>query len=369
MAPDAHVVSVKVAASNGAADVSQVIAAINWVDQHAHTDGLNIRVLNLSYGTDSAQPYTVDPLAYAAEQAWKHGILVVVAGGNDGTSRNVLADPAYDPTLLAVGADDPHSSPSAGDDSVADFSSNGNSSRHVDVVAPGTHVLGLRDPGSDADNGNASAVVGNRFFRGSGTSQAAAVVSGAAALLIQRYPNATPDQIKSLLVSNAQTFKNGNAQTRGAGVINVDAAIGKPLPTSTGQGFASATGTGQLDPARGGLDVQDDNGNLLTGEQDIFGNAWNASAWAAAVANQTTWGADGSWNGAVWTGTGFDGSTGSTWSGAAWTGVTWTGEAWSSHHWTSHHWTSDGWNGAAWTSDAWDSHHWTSENWSSFGWE
>jgi EAL domain-containing protein (putative c-di-GMP-specific phosphodiesterase class I) len=73
MAPGARIVSLKVATADGGADVSQVIAAIDWVVQHAHDPGLNIRVLNLSYGTNSRQSYLVDPLAYAAEQAWKKG--------------------------------------------------------------------------------------------------------------------------------------------------------------------------------------------------------------------------------------------------------------------------------------------------------
>ena len=108
VAPDARIVSVKVGASDGSVDVSQVIAAIDWVVQHRNDNGLNIRVLNLSYGTDSAQPYQVDPLAYAVEQAWKAGIFVVAATGNAGYQfkTGTLADPAYDPKIFAVGATD-----------------------------------------------------------------------------------------------------------------------------------------------------------------------------------------------------------------------------------------------------------------------
>src|SRR5437762_734892 len=87
------------------------VALIDWVVQHAHDPGLNIRVINLSYGTNSTQVYTLDPLAYAVEQAWKHGIVVVAAGGNSGFQRHMnnapaLSDPAFDPFLLAVGASD-----------------------------------------------------------------------------------------------------------------------------------------------------------------------------------------------------------------------------------------------------------------------
>src|SRR5919199_2903866 len=87
MAPDARVVSVKVADSAGASDVSQVIAGIDWVVQNRNRNGLNIRVLNLSFGTDSAQGYQLDPLAYAAEVAWRSGIVVVVSAGNTGVTN------------------------------------------------------------------------------------------------------------------------------------------------------------------------------------------------------------------------------------------------------------------------------------------
>ena len=84
MAPDARIVSIKVADAKGQTDVSQAIAAIDWVVQNQNKNGLNIRVLNMSFGTDGVQDYLLDPLAYAAEQAWHKGIVVVVAVGNEG---------------------------------------------------------------------------------------------------------------------------------------------------------------------------------------------------------------------------------------------------------------------------------------------
>ena len=84
MAPDSRIVSIKVADAKGQTDVSQAIAAIDWVVQNRNKNGLNIRVLNMSFGTDGVQDYLLDPLAYAAEQAWHKGIVVVVAVGNEG---------------------------------------------------------------------------------------------------------------------------------------------------------------------------------------------------------------------------------------------------------------------------------------------
>ena len=150
MAPDARIVSLKVGAADGAVDVSQVIAAIDWVVQHAHDPGFNIRVINLSYGTNSLQDPSIDPLAYAAEQAWKHGIVVVAAGGNYGfqSQRNApaLADPAYDSSLLAVGSVDTMGTLATSDDQVPSFSPwpKRGATRGVDLVAPGAHLQGLR---------------------------------------------------------------------------------------------------------------------------------------------------------------------------------------------------------------------------------
>ena len=95
-------VSLKVAAHDGAVDVSQVLAAIDWVVQHHDDPGLNIRVLNLAYGTMSMQSHQVDPIAFAVENAWRHGIVTVVGGGNDGTSGGFEGVAPGAPPALAV---------------------------------------------------------------------------------------------------------------------------------------------------------------------------------------------------------------------------------------------------------------------------
>ena len=97
IAPDARVISVKAGAADGAVDVTQVIAAINWVIANRNTDGRNIRVINLSFGTDGVQDYRSDPLSYAVERAWRAGIVVVVAGGNDGWADQPTDEPRPGP--------------------------------------------------------------------------------------------------------------------------------------------------------------------------------------------------------------------------------------------------------------------------------
>src|SRR5204863_415455 len=156
---------------NGATDVSQVLAGIDWVVQHRNDNGMNIRVVNLSFGTDSTQSYLLDPLAYAAEVAWLHGIVVVVSAGNTGFGSAQLNDPAYDPYVLAVAADDTKGSDSPDDDAIPDFQTRGNAVRHPDLVAPGKSIVGLRDPGSFIDQAfPAGRLSRTRLFRGCGSS-------------------------------------------------------------------------------------------------------------------------------------------------------------------------------------------------------
>jgi serine protease AprX len=370
VAPEARIVNVKVGAADGAADVSQVIAAIDWVTQHAKDPGMNIRVLNLSFGTESTQAYTIDPLAQAAEQAWKHGIVVVAAAGNDGRSTLSLADPAYDPYVLAVGAEDPLGTLATSDDVVPKFAQHGTSARPVDVVAPGTHLLGLRVPGSYIDSLNIGHV-GTRFQRGSGTSEATAVVSGLAAVLAQKFPTANPDAIKALIKITATPLLQGNTGTVNGGTDNYS---GKGIPNAdkatavtsiaASQAYTNSTGTGTLDGARGGVYVTS-NGVALTGQKDIFGHTFDSAATATLQASSRSW-TGGTWNGSRWTGDGWSGSrwTNATWTGTDWAGSRWTGSRWTGMTWDGSRWTGTGWNGSRWTGTGWTGSRWSSSTWS-----
>jgi serine protease AprX len=370
VAPGAHLVNVKVATADGAADVSQIIAGVDWVITHRNDPGLNIRVLNLSYGTQSAQSATLDPLAYAVEKAWQAGIVVVVAAGNDGFTANRLTMPAVDPDVIAVGAADSRGTDPRTDDVVADFSNRGNAARHADVLAGGRSIVSLRSPGSYIDQTYPAARLSltddpdQRFLRGSGTSQAAAVVSGSVALLLQQRPGMRPDDVKKLLMSTADPIVGGDAYAAGAGQINVAAAARGRTSKST-QINTAATGLGSLEAARGGAYVYDSvTGAPLTGERDIFGTAWNPQAWTAATTAQRSW-VGGTWNGTVWTGTAW----GTTLAGArTWTPVLWTGRSFSGVLWTGRSWSSATWSGRSWSSQTWTGRSWSGRSWSAAGW-
>ena len=342
IAPDARLLNVKVADATGAVDVSQVIAGIDWVVQHRTDNGLNVRVLNLSFGTDSQQSYLADPLSYAAEVAWRNGIVVVTAAGNHGTDLGRMTNPAVDPYVIAVGSDDAKGTADTTDDAISDFSSWGDGTRNPDVVAPGRSLVSLRDYGSYIDANYPPAVVAKNYFRGSGTSQATAVVSGVVADLLQQRPTLTPDQVKALLTQTAAPVPGADVRAQGAGLVNLDAALAAPTPQSA-QAWAASTGTGSLDAARGSLRLVHDN-VALTGEQDIMGHAFDSSAIAAAEAAGSSW-SGGTWNGSSWSGSSWSGSS---WSGSSWSGSTWSGSSWSGSSWSGSTWSGSSWSGAVW---------------------
>jgi serine protease AprX len=362
IAPGANVISLKVAAADGATDVSQVIAGIDWVVTHRSDPGLNIRVLNLSFGTDSEQDAKLDPLSYAVEAAWRKGIVVVVSVGNDGTSATRLTMPAANPYVIAVGAADAHATPARTDDTVAPYSSRGSSTRHADLLAAGSSVVSLRTPGSFIDENYPDARVadlaGNmRFFRGSGTSQAAAVVSGTVALLLQQRPGLTPDQVKKVLIQTADPISGADPIVAGAGQINIAraAALSSPSTYTSTQSFTAATGLGTLEGSRGAAHVVDGvTGIALSGEKDIFGKAWTPKTWTVAAKAGTAW-SDGTWNGTVWTGAGFTGTSwaSKTWQITPWTALNWAGRSWADSTWAGRSWAAGTWAGRSWAGGVW----------------
>ena len=361
IASDATLLNVKVGAADGSVDVSQVLAAINWVIEHRNDNGMNVRVLNLSFGTDSSQAYTIDPLSYAVEVAWRNGIVVVVASGNDGNASR-LRSPATNPTVLAVGAADTRGTKRTSDDRVADFSSCG-TSRTVDVVAPGRSIASLRVKGSQADKKHPTAVVGGDYFRGSGTSQAAAMVSGAAALIVAAHPEYTADQVKAALIDTG-TPVIGSVSCQGGGMVDVAAAIQWTPEGDYAQDFAPSTGTGSLEAARG-TDHLENEGVVLKGEIDIFGMAFDGSTWSGSTWSGSTW-SGGLWNGSTWSGSTWSGST---WSGSTWSGSTWSGSTWSGSTWSDAYWTGSTWSGGTWSAGAWTGNSWTGSNWTGLTWD
>jgi serine protease AprX len=329
VAPEANLVSVKVAPADGSTDVSVVIAGLQWVI--ANRAQYNIRVLNLSFGTDSTQSYVIDPLDYAVEQVWNSGVLVVAAAGNRGPDSGSINKPGDDPFVVTVGAMDGRATLDKSDDVIMPFSSRGPTQDGLakpDLVAPGVTLVSVRDAGSTIDQYHSDARVGSYYFKGTGTSQAAAVVSGVAALMFQAKPSLTPNRAKALLMGTAMPYLSGPAG--GEGLVNASTATFWAATNSSQFGKANvglvpSTGLGSLEASRGTHHVYADlNGDgipeLVQGEIDVRGVPWSANSWSS--------------------------------------------NSWDANYWDANSWSANSWSANAWDSNSWDSNSWASNSWS-----
>jgi serine protease AprX len=375
VAPESQILNMKVGSGDGGVDVSQVIAALNWVVQHRDDAGMHVRVISLAYGTLSPQSWQVDPLARAVEDAWKAGITVVVAAGNDGNGADRLLMPALDPHVLAVGAADTNGTVDPSDDTLADFTSGGSDVRRPDLLAPGKSVVSLRVDGGYADQfspeGRVAGDGSGRFFRGSGTSQATAFAAGVVALLLDVKGDLKPDQVKALLTSTARPVAGSSA-----GMVDVPAALAlaKDVKTTSSGAVIDdkskrvlaapntapwSTGAGSLEASRGDEHVVDPvSGVELTGEVDAQGAPWSGTRWAALSGDKKAWD-KGTWNGQPWTGDNFDKRS---WKFAPWSSTAWTGIPWNAHgnsaKWEARSWRGQDWKARSWREDSWSARSW-----------
>lgn len=329
MAPGARIVSLKVAGKDGSADVSTVLAAVQWVV--SFKDEYGIRVLNLSLGTDSGQTYRSDPFNYAVERAWNAGVAVVVAAANRGPTAGTISKPGDDPWVITVGAVDDRGTPGLGDDRLPDFSSRGptraDGLAKPDVVAPGARLVSLSAPGSALEAAFPSTIPGG-YRKGSGTSMAAAVVSGAAALLIDADEALTPDRLKHALTSTAGSTATSDRMEVGAGIVQLTGARSAPAGLAN-QGLARSNGMGSLDASRGTNRVRTTScgllgcllGTVLGGSYTAQLLLWDPIGYTTGWWQPTTWYTSTfyltPWRTVTWEGT--------KWQGTKWQGTKWQG--------------------------------------------
>ncbi len=328
IAPDARLVNVKVADADGSTSMERLIAGIEWVILNKNANGMNIRVLTLAFGYDHDDRFT-DPLSAAVEEAWANGIVVVVAGGNQGNGSNGLDAPAISPYVLSVAASDQVVPTDMADDEMTTFSSSGDGVRNPDVAVPGRSIVSLRSPGSNADVNHPESRIGTRFAVASGTSQASAVMAGTVALLLEKDPSLTPDQVKNLFTDTARNIHSGNTLD-GEGRVRLNKALFE-LRTD-GPGPATTQTHTRVHPHSG------------FGHPSANGGGWSGGGWSG-----------GGWSGGGWSGGGWSGGgwSGGGWSGGGWSGGGWSGGGWSGGGWSGGGWSGGGWSGGAWSGGGW----------------
>jgi serine protease AprX len=236
VAPEASLISVRVLGNTGAGQASDVLAGIQWIQDHHAEYG--IRVANLSLGHTIVEPAADDPLVQAVEALWDAGVVVVCSAGNRGRDGYVtISSPCNSRKVITVGATNDHNSVPITNDRVATYSSRGPTTFDLiakpDVIAPGNKIVSLRSPGSfldmllperrmagDPQNPNVQ-----DYFESSGTSMASPMVAATAALMIEQEPSLNPGSVKARLMMSARKAKFGNPMISGAGYLDITAAL------------------------------------------------------------------------------------------------------------------------------------------------
>jgi len=261
VAPNASLVGIKAFDAEGKATYADVIRGIDWALQVK--DQINLRVLNMSFSGPARSYYWEDPLNQAVMKAWQAGIVVIASAGNNGPDPMTIGVPGNVPYVITVGAmTDNYTESNATDDKLATFSAAGPTFEGFvkpEIVAPGGHLAGLMAFDTQIVQEHPEFHDGGRYFEMSGTSQAAGVVSGVAALILSQDPSLTPDEVKCRLMDSARvaTTSEGNLAysifQQGAGVVNAADAL-----TSTAS-----------DCANQGVNINKD----LSGESHYYGPA------------------------------------------------------------------------------------------------
>ncbi len=284
VAPKVNLINVKVSDDKGVGTVANVVKGLQWI--LANKQQYNIRVVNISLNSAVAESYHTSPLDAAVEILWFNGITVVASAGNNGSAT--LYPPANDPFVITVGAVDDRGTTSRDDDVMASFSAYGKTVdgfAKPDLVAPGRNIVsigGLATSALTLQHLN-NVVVGGFYFRMSGTSMSAPMVSGAVALLLQDEPNLTPDQVKYRLMATANKSWGGYDATKaGAGYLDVANALNGTTQQSANTGISGSK-------------------LLWSGSQPVTWNSvnWNSVNWNSVNWNSVNWNSV-NWNSVNW---------------------------------------------------------------------
>ncbi|GAC1541760.1 MAG: hypothetical protein NVS2B7_14590 [Herpetosiphon sp.] len=304
IAPGANLVNIKVVDDNGKCYVSDVVKAIEWSITNRVL--YNIRVINLSLVSSVAESAKTSILDAAVEHAWFNGIFVVVAAGNTG-ANTMQFPPANDPFVVTVGAVDLNNSMKLTDHSLAPWSSYGltqDGFAKPEVVAPGRYTVSVLAPKSTFAQNYPGRIVDTNYISMSGTSMAAPVVAGIAALAFQAHPEWSNDQVKWLLSATAQRLRAAPADGQGSGEVRAEALVSyKGIPGQANQGLAIS--------------------QQLVGPNGM-------RTYVSGVMSRTT----------------------SSWTTSSWTTSSWTTSSWTTSSWTTSSWTTSSWT-TTFAGDVW----------------
>ena len=305
-APQANLISLDVMDDNGMARTSDVIAAAQWIYEKRSVR--NIKVANFSLHSTMPSNFINDPLDQAVEKLWFAGVTVVAAAGNYGKAdgpSGVTYAPGNDPFVITVGAIDLEGSVATRHHDVPNWSAYGytyDGFRKPELAAAGRYIVGPVPAASTLLKAKPENNVGGGYMRLSGTSFAAPIVSGAAALLSMAHPTWTPDQIKGALMQRARYIAEAPPGSAGVGEINASRSSQLASPPNPNRALNQFVKT-----------------NLVTGLRVFDGAAWKAAAKTSVSWDSVSW-SDVSWTDVSWTDV--------SWADVSWSDVSWSDVSW-----------------------------------------
>jgi serine protease AprX len=302
-AQNAHLVSIRTANGEGQSRTSDVIAAADWILAHAKEH--NIRVANFSLAGATDTSVRFDPLDRAVEALWFNGIVVVAAAGNHGQGHPVSMSyaPGNDPFVITVGALDQNGTSDPSDDTVPEWSAYGRTMdgfAKPDVSAPGRYMAAPTPMDGTIARTVPDRILAPGYIWMSGTSFSAPVVAAAAAQILARHPEFTPDQVKGALMLSANYLPSASQNAGGVGEIDAGVASTFDSPPNPNEGLYQFV---KADPLLGR-------------------NTFDAASWASYVKAGASW-AQASWAEASW--------AEASWNVASWAEASWAEASWSSN--------------------------------------
>ena len=330
IAPKVHLISLKISDEFGMAYESDTVAAMQWVFENK--DQYNIRVVNLSIQSTIEQSYNESALDAAAEILWFNGVVIVAASGNwyGGDVYPLNVAPGNDPFIITVGAADEKGTSILQDDFIPNFSVWGQTMdgfMKPEIFAPGVDIISVLSFGSDwyydyPDR----AVLGNEYFRISGTSMATSMVSGAVTLLLQAEPNLTPDQVKYRVI-------NANEWVGPGRYLSVYKMLTTPTTESANQGIIP---------------------HMLLAKMAMI------AYWSSQNGGETIDWANIDWSAVNWNAV--------NWDAVNWNAVNWNAVNWNAVNWNAVNWNAVNWNAVNWNAVNWNAVNWNAVNWNAVNW-
>ena len=207
IAPDAQISFIKLDLDGYLGD-DEILAALDLAEK------FDVDIVSNSWGTENVSPVIIEKIDHMATKGRNgKGILVVFASGNDG--EEVPDDESMLDTVIGVGATDE-------DNLRASYSNFG---AGLDIVAPGGYSIGITST-NDRQDGNGAFLTAEDPDGFIGTSASTPIVSAALALLLEKHPQLTRQQVQQLIKDRSDKignieYTNGHNQYYGYGKLNV----------------------------------------------------------------------------------------------------------------------------------------------------